>query len=109
MTPILNPTKPPQEAYNLAHITTRKTVKRCFDVLKRRFPCLQTGMQLELPKVLKVIVACVVLHNISSLHLKDYFVQDKLAQEDYYDETVSQAHIQHIAARTAIVENYFTT
>ena len=108
MTPILNPTTPPQEAYNRAHITTRNTIERCFGVLKRRFPCLQSGMQLKLPKVLKVIVACVVLHNMT-LHLEDYIVQDELAQEDHYDETVPQAHTQHFAARTAIVENYFST
>lgn len=64
LTPILNPANPSEEAYNVAHIATRNTIERFFGVLKRRFPCLKNGIRLKTRTILKVIVACGVLHNI---------------------------------------------
>lgn len=64
LTPFLHPRTDSEQAYNTAHIATRNTIERCFGVLKRRFPCLATGMRLTTPTVLSVIVACAVLHNL---------------------------------------------
>lgn len=108
MTPFLNPASPSQEAYNRAQIASRNTIERCFGVLKRRFPCLHSGMQLKLPKVLKVIVACVVLHNMT-LHLDDYIVEyDEHVQEESDEPLPPVSNSQNFAVRTSIVQTYFT-
>lgn len=65
LTPLLNPDTPSKEAYNRAQIATRNPIERCFGVLKRRFPCLHVGMAIKLNNVLKVIVACAILHNLA--------------------------------------------
>lgn len=109
MTPFLNPNSPPQEAYNRAQISTRNTIERCFGVLKRRFPCLHSGMQLKLQKVLKVIVvACVVLHNMA-LDLDDFIIDnDELADEEVVEAEPRQPQDQHNAVRSSLVQQYFS-
>ncbi|CAH2094029.1 unnamed protein product [Euphydryas editha] len=47
MTPFLNPNTAALETYNRAQISTRNTIERCFGVLKKRYPCLHSGMQLK--------------------------------------------------------------
>ena len=42
-------------------------IENLFGVLKRRFPCLQRGLRLNLDTSLSVIVACGVLHNIAGM------------------------------------------
>lgn len=109
MTPFLNPATPSHEAYNRYQITTRNTIERCFGVLKRRFPCLHSGMQIKLPKVLKVVVACVILHNMA-FHLDDHVMKlDELAAEDMHEVEihVQNQRAENCATRTAIVDNYF--
>lgn len=78
LTPLLNPANASEQAYNRAHISTRNTIERFFGVLKRRFPCLKSGMRLKTNKTLKVIVACGILHNICK--------QQNDVIEDYFDE-----------------------
>ena len=65
MTPLLNPQTAAEGLYNEGHIRTRNTVERLFGIWKRRFPVLALGMRLKLNKVIPVIVACAVLHNIA--------------------------------------------
>ncbi|XP_050675403.1 putative nuclease HARBI1 [Leptidea sinapis] len=108
LTPYLNPSTPSQEAYNRAHITTRNTVERCFGVLERSFPCLQIGMQLMTEKVLIVIVACVVIHNMS-LELDDYIIENNQITEAEVEDNVQiqVPHGQNFSIRNTISENYF--
>jgi hypothetical protein len=40
-------------------------VERSFGVLKRRFPCLAIGLRVQTEKVLPIIIATMILHNIS--------------------------------------------
>lgn len=48
-----------------SQITTRNVIVRCNGVLKRRFPILHSGMQLQrLELIQNVICVCCVLHNI---------------------------------------------
>lgn len=105
ITPFINTATPAQEAFNRAQISTRNTIERCFGVLKRRFPCLHSGMQLKLRKVYKVIIACVVLHNMA-LELDDYVVLDNEIEEEP-DIVQPLPQDQQSAVRTAIVETYF--
>ena len=63
LTPIVNPRDAREEAYTSAHCTTRSTVDRCIDVLKRRWRCLRGEIRLHPKKVCRVICACVMLHN----------------------------------------------
>jgi len=66
MTPIPSPTTPREEAYNTAHIRTRNVVERSFGLLKSRFRCRDKsgGTLLYSPeKVVKITLACVILHN----------------------------------------------
>ncbi|XP_048478159.1 putative nuclease HARBI1 [Plutella xylostella] len=64
-TPVINPRTQPEERYNRAHISTRNIIERVNGVLKRRFACLSRTLQNRLHNIPNIIVACVVLHNIS--------------------------------------------
>ncbi|KMQ85441.1 nuclease harbi1 [Lasius niger] len=64
MTPLLNPRTPAEQLYNEWHIRTRNIIERLFGIWKRRFPVLALGLRLQLDKVMVVIVATAVLHNI---------------------------------------------
>lgn len=65
LTPILNPERPAEALYNEAHIRTRNSVERLYGVWKRRFPILALGMRYKLPRIMTIIVATAVLHNIA--------------------------------------------
>jgi hypothetical protein len=45
-------------------IRTRNPVERSYGVWKRRFPILSNGINLNIAKVQRIIVATAVLHNI---------------------------------------------
>jgi hypothetical protein len=62
--PLLRRTTPAKQLYNESHIRTRNVVERCFGVLKRRFPILAYGCRLQINKILIIMVATSVLHNI---------------------------------------------
>jgi hypothetical protein len=46
-------------------IRTRNPVERSYGVWKRRFPILSNGINLNIAKVQRIIVATAVLHNIA--------------------------------------------
>lgn len=51
--------------YQRAILTTRNTVERAFGLLKRRFPILHSGMQLQRVEVIQqMVMTCCILHNI---------------------------------------------
>ncbi|XP_054259636.1 putative nuclease HARBI1 [Macrosteles quadrilineatus] len=61
----------------------RVVIERCFGQLKRRFPILQYVCRVKLEKVPKIIVACVVLHNIAkSLGDPDFEHDEDILEED---------------------------
>ncbi|XP_066590580.1 putative nuclease HARBI1 [Prorops nasuta] len=64
LTPVTNVTTAAEINYNKAHISTRNTVERLFGVLKKKFPCLQSGLRTGLSTSAATIAACAVLYNI---------------------------------------------
>lgn len=64
MPPLENRGTPAEHLYNESQIRTRNPVERSYGVWKRRFPVLALGMRIKLDKVLAVIVATAVLHNM---------------------------------------------
>ncbi|XP_011862970.1 PREDICTED: putative nuclease HARBI1, partial [Vollenhovia emeryi] len=66
MTSIQNPRTRAEQLYNESHIRTRNCIERVFGIWKRRFPILALGSRFQtVEKVLPVIVATAVLHNIA--------------------------------------------
>lgn len=68
VTSLIAPQTAAEQLYNEAHICTRNTIERLlflFGVWKRRFPILALGMRYHLQRVLTIIVATAVLHNIA--------------------------------------------
>lgn len=114
LTPLLNPTTPAEQRYNNAHIKTRTTIERTFGVWKRRFPCLAVGMRLEISKVLEIIVATAVLHNIATDLNDERPPNDpglQLPPEAFdpvpIDHNLPRTNL-NVATRTALINGVFT-
>ncbi|KAL3203874.1 hypothetical protein MRX96_041647 [Rhipicephalus microplus] len=60
-------TDAPKERYQKALIKTRNVVERAFGMWKRRFPCLDMGMQHKAKNIVHIITACAALHNLACL------------------------------------------
>lgn len=64
MAPLLNPNHQEDQLFNESQIRSRNVVERLFGVWKRRFPVLALGIRMRLDKIMAIIVATAVLHNI---------------------------------------------
>ncbi|KAL1473436.1 hypothetical protein MTO96_038673, partial [Rhipicephalus appendiculatus] len=53
--------------YQAPHIRTRITIERAFGVWKRRFPCLDMGLQHLTARSAAIATACAALHNLAVL------------------------------------------
>lgn len=110
LTPVLNPRTAAEEAYNRAQIRTRNPIERLFGVLKRRFPCLQIGLGLNVKNIPPVIVACAVLHNIA-LSRHDEILEEETGEdiaEPTDSVTVSQEGNQNFLTRTVLINTHFS-
>ena len=67
MTPFLHPRTVPERRYNNAQRKTRGAIERCFGILKRRFPCLHSGLRTALQNTLVIIVAMAALNNFAMM------------------------------------------
>ena len=62
-----------QNRFNGRHSKTRVVIENAFGMLKRRFPVLHMENRMKAQKVCKVVVACMILHNIAvSVNLPDF-------------------------------------
>lgn len=65
MCPLHCPTTAGEHLYNEAQIRTRSKIERFFGIWKKRFPVLSIGTRFHTPKkILPIIVATAILHNI---------------------------------------------
>ncbi|XP_033731089.1 putative nuclease HARBI1 [Pecten maximus] len=65
LTPYLNANCPAQRNYNYAHGRTRSVIERTFGRWKRRFHILHSEIRMQPERVVTLIMACAVLHNIA--------------------------------------------
>ncbi|XP_051175595.1 putative nuclease HARBI1 [Leptopilina boulardi] len=65
ITPLPNLQTDAERLFNESQIRTRNPVERAFGVWKRRFPCLAIGMRFSKHRIIAIIVATAVLHNIA--------------------------------------------
>lgn len=103
LTPVINPTTQAEENYNRAHIRTRNTIERSFGVWKRRFACLSMGLRLKPEKVVDIIVATAILHNLS-VTTEDRIIEP--IPEDAVDVEIVNDGDVHI--RRAVINTIFT-
>lgn len=75
-TPHLNPQSVQERNYNTAHIKTRNVIERVNGVLKSRFRCLTRKLGTKLNTSTNIIIACVILHNISITYKLNLDIDD---------------------------------
>ncbi|GJQ85987.1 hypothetical protein Trydic_g10263 [Trypoxylus dichotomus] len=78
-----------ENLYNESIIRTRNVVERQYGVWKRRFPILRFGMRLNLDRVMAIIVATAVLHNIA------IYMKDPLPNKDHEEEPDNVNNARH--------------
>lgn len=108
MTPYHNPTTQQQAAFNDALTATRVRIEHVFGVLKRRFHVLHGEVRMRPERVVKIISACTVLHNIA-VQLKEQEPPESDSDDDSedgdeeYDGPLNTGHIY----RDFIANRYF--
>lgn len=65
LTPLITTQTAAERLYNESHIRTRNIIERLFGIWKRRFPIVALGMRYQLHRVMTIIVATAILHNIA--------------------------------------------
>lgn len=61
-----NPENPAEQRFNVAHKKTRRIVECSFGMLKNRFPCLRF-LRVQTPEyAAKIVMVCVIVHNIAT-------------------------------------------
>jgi nuclease HARBI1 len=82
ITPFSAPADQAQQRFNFAHSKTRCIVEQTFGLLKNRFSCLKSGLRVkDMTLAGRLIIACIVLHNLCILH-----GADEVEGEDGADE-----------------------
>ncbi|XP_071579480.1 putative nuclease HARBI1 [Temnothorax nylanderi] len=93
MTPLRNTGTRAQELYNESLIRTRNTIERVFGIWKRRFPILALGTRFsKVERVLPVIVATAILHNIAR-RAGDPLPPDDPALQLPWEEILEQGNV----------------
>ncbi|CAH1973245.1 unnamed protein product [Acanthoscelides obtectus] len=83
MSPFRNPTPGAEINYNKLLKQERVIIERCFGQLKCQFPILQYVCRVKLENVPKIIIACIVLHNVAkSLGDPDFELVEQDPHED---------------------------
>lgn len=99
----------PEKAYQKSLLTTRNTVERSYGLLKRRFPILMYGIQVQRVAVIqKIIAVCCVLHNIcidmGDVEVDDLSLPNELPAPQPDQDTNPQQIEQEIIVRRNAVD-----
>lgn len=79
MTPYRIPNTPQETRYNNLLKKERVCIERCFGQLKQRFSILQYKTRVKLTNIPKLIVCCIILHNIAkTLGEPDFELQEEM-------------------------------
>ncbi|KAM9320388.1 putative nuclease HARBI1 [Gastrophryne carolinensis] len=114
MTPILRPQTPAHAAYNQAHAKTRAVVEQAIGLLKTRFRCLDHtvgALRYQPEKVIKIIVACMALHNFAIQEQIPHYVDvaPSAARMDVPSERcLGRQRILAQAVRNRLVSSHFS-
>jgi len=95
-----------QKAYTKAQEAIRKDIERLYGVIKKRFPCLKSGLNVKkADDASKVIRACFVLHNL--------FIEDDIANgkwsESMADESATTINDDTDNSGKLIEKNYLSS
>ncbi|KAM5180720.1 uncharacterized protein ACMZJ9_001254 [Mantella aurantiaca] len=110
MAPIRSPRDTSEQSYNKALQKTRGVVERTIGLLKSRFLCLARpgGELLYSPqKCSKIIMACIVLHNLCLQHRDSWDVEEEREPKVWQPSTSGQSSQPGRAARMQLISNYF--
>lgn len=109
LTPILEPRTEKERNFNASHIRTRNCVERAFGVLKRRFACLSIPLRTKLRNTKRIVMACVVLHNIAvsrRVAVLDEFQLEEAPLDLIEDEVIHHAG-DGMQVRNSIIQRWF--
>lgn len=117
LTPLITPQTAAERLYNESHIRTRNIIERLFGVWKRRFPILALGMRYHLQRVMPIIIATAVLHNIArqnndpqpdddpNLDLPAPW--DHMLAECNINQRINNGEVAGATVRTELIHTYF--
>lgn len=109
LTPIPEPKNEKERKYNTSHAETRNCVKKAFSVLKRRFACLSIPLRTKLMNSKRIVMACVVLHNIAISRNVELSDDEVLPQENMdliNGEEIEEA-VDGTQGRDSVVQRWF--
>ncbi|KAI4463174.1 hypothetical protein MML48_4g00008073 [Holotrichia oblita] len=93
MTKLQEARTPAENLFNESIIRTRNVVERQYGVWKRRFPILRVGMHQNVERVMEIIIATAVLHNIA-IDMNDLYPEEDLENvEDHQEEGGNEENV----------------
>ena len=92
MTPLRTPATRAEIHYNRSQIRTRNPIERLFGVWKRRFPCIHSGLHLDIANVYPVITATAILHQIAIMRRERDYLSDDESDESSDDDDINIAN-----------------
>lgn len=109
LTPIPEPKNEKERNYNASHAKTRNCVERAFSILKRRFACLSIPLRTKLTNSKRIVMACVVLHNIAVSRKVELLDDEVLPQENIElirgEEIIEEVGVTQ--GRDSVVQRWF--
>lgn len=104
MIPFRKPVQKYEYTFNQKHFEIRKTIRKCFNVLKNRFKCLNstTGLLYTPEKAAKIINSCCILHNICIAYKNVWHCDTTFEDRDSDDENITPSEVCNIKSVISI-------